>query len=172
MNKRGFSLIELLVVIAIIAVLVAFGVTNYVGVRARARDVKEKTELSQIKNALRLYYSDYAVYPGPSTTVENDFNGCGSASPPAWSCLTTCSGRFAAGGAGCDTVYMKLLPPQTEYVWKYRQTATGDDFCLWTSLENSSDTEISKSQSRCNSTCSTLYGTEITTATDYVVCAD
>ena len=47
-TKRGFSLIELLVVIAIIGILstVVFSATN--GVRAKARDVKRKAEISSM----------------------------------------------------------------------------------------------------------------------------
>ena len=167
MNKRGFTLIELLVVIAIIAVLVAFSATNYVGVRSRAKDIKKKTELSQLKNALRLYYNDYVTYPGPGTVSANTFNGCGSAAPPGADCLTTCSGSFAAGATNCDTVYMKLLPPAADYAWGYQQAAGGDDFCLWTTLENASDAEIANSQAKCAATCAL-----IAPSTDYVLCAD
>lgn len=166
-NSDGFTLIELLVVIAIIAVLVAFAVTNFVGVRSRARDVRKKSELSQMKNALRLYYNDYVSYPGPTTTAVNTFNGCGTATPPSSDCLTTCAGAFAAGATGCDTVYMKLLPPDTDYEWSYRQVGSGDDFCLWTTLENTSDAEISKSQSKCSLRCASIVSSG-----DFVVCAD
>ncbi len=164
--KKGFTLIELLVVIAIIAVLVAFAATNYVGVRSRAKDVRKKAELGQVKTALRLYYNDKASYPGPSAaTATNDLDGCGAAAN--LSCSTTCSGQFAAGGTGCETIYMKLLPPATDYAWSYRQTGSGDNFCLWATLENTSDGEIAKSQSKCSSVC-----TGITPTTDYVLCTD
>lgn len=165
--KKGFTLIELLVVIAIIAVIVAFSVTNYVGIRARAKDVKKKTELIGVKNALRLYYTDFNIYPGPATTTTNNFNGCGTASPPAASCASTCSGKFAWGTTGCDTVLMKQLPPSTDYTWSYRQMASGDDFCLWVSLENVSDADVVKSQAKCSTSCSAVVP-----STSYVLCAD
>lgn len=176
MNKRvtsyglrvtGFTLIELLVVIAIIAVIVAFSVTNYVGIRSRAKDVKKKTELMGVKNALRLFYTDFNVYPGPATTITNNVNGCGTASPPTSSCASTCAGRFAYGATGCDIVLMKQLPPATDYVWSYLQVASGDDFCLWTTLENSSDGDIAKSQAKCATSCSSFVP-----STSYVLCAD
>ena len=53
--SQGFSLLELLVVIAIIAVILAVAVANFVGARQRARDVRKKAELTQLKSALRLY---------------------------------------------------------------------------------------------------------------------
>ena len=56
--SRGFSLIELLVVIAITAALIAVALPNFVGARERARDVKRKAEMAELRNALRLYYND------------------------------------------------------------------------------------------------------------------
>jgi len=163
----GFTLIELLVVIAIIAILVAFAAANFVGARQRAKDIKKKTELQQMKSALRLFYNDYTVYPGPSSTVTNRIDGCGSDTPPASNCNAACSGQFAAGGTGCTNMYMKLLPPATDYVWSYQQRSSGDDFCLWATLDNVSDTETAKSQTKCSSICAAVVP-----AGDYVVCAD
>ena len=168
MNKsQGFTLIELLVVIAIIAILVAFVSVNFVGARQRANDVKRKGELQQVKTALRLYYNDFNTYPGPAIQSNNTFNGCGTATPPASNCLTTCSGVFGAGGTGCSNVYMKLLPPASDYTWSYRQVSSGDDFCMWTTLNNASDTEIAKSQLKCSASC-----TGIAPAGSYVLCSD
>lgn len=166
-KNTGFTLIELLVVIAIIAILVAFAVANYVGVRSRANDIKKKTELTAIKNALRLYYNDNASYPGPTTETSNTFDGCGSGSPPSDDCLTTCAGQFAVGPTGCDIVYMKQLPLASDYAWSYAQRDSGDDFCLWATLETTSDAEIANSQAKCSSQCASLVG-----AADYAVCAD
>ncbi len=167
-NKNdGFTLIELLVVIAIIAVLVAFVVVNFVGARSRAKDLKKKTELSQLKNALRLYYNDFNVYPGPAAAVDNDIEGCGNGTPASSSCVTACNGQFAAGPTQCDNVYMKLLPTATDYTWTYQQMNSGDDFCLWTTLENASDADITRSQTKCSSVCGAAVP-----ATDYVLCAD
>lgn len=165
--KKGFTLIELLVVIAIIAILVAFISANFLGARQRAKDVKKKAEFRQMKNALRLYYNDYNTYPGPSTTSTNTLHGCGSGSPPNTDCATQCSGVFASG-AGCTEIYMKLLPPASDYVWSYQQRSAGDDFCLWTTLENTSDPEIEKSHTKCSSVCPG----SVVSSTDYVQCAD
>jgi prepilin-type N-terminal cleavage/methylation domain-containing protein len=166
-KTEGFTLIELLVVIGIIAILVAFVASNFLGARQRAKDIKKKSELQQMKSALRLYYNDYNIYPGPSSSVDNRLDGCGADTPASGNCADECAGQFAAGGTGCSNVYMKLLPPATDYVWSYQQRNTGDDFCLWTTLENVSDGEIAKSQTRCNAVCGS-----VAPATDYVVCAD
>jgi len=158
-KKQGFTLIELLVVIAIIAVLVAFAVANFVGARNRAFDIKKKSELQQVKNALRLYYNDFQSYPGPASPSTNSFDGCGTATVPA-----TCTNEFVNG----TTVYMKQLPNYSPINWHYEQESSGDDFCLWTALNNKSDTDIADSQTRCVICNAVGY----TPATDYVLCAD
>lgn len=166
-KSHGFTLIEILVVIAIIAILVAFISSNFLGARQRAKDVKKKAEFRQMKNALRLYYNDYNVYPGLTTTSVNTFSGCKSGTPPNEDCVEACSGAFA-GGATCNEVYMKLLPPESDYEWSYQQRNSGDDFCLWTTLENVSDPEIEKSHDRCTTECPS----GVVPVDDYVVCAD
>ncbi|HUD19784.1 MAG TPA: type II secretion system protein [Patescibacteria group bacterium] len=160
--ERGFTLIELLVVIAIIAVLIAFAVTNYLGARQRAKDVKKKSELQELKTALRLYYNDFNIYPPDATT--NDLDGCGNATPPIASCN---SGEFAAG----TNVYMKLLPQAASYVWHYQPVGVArDDFCLWATLDNASDTDITASQAKCADSCKSAN--PALTTSDYTLCAD
>lgn len=169
--KQGFTLIELLVVIAIIAILVAFGVSNFVGARQRAKDVQRKAELSELKDALRLYYNDYSTYPSSNGTVlTGDLKGCGTGTPPSTSCAAACSGQFAAGGAspGCSTVYMKLLP--SAYTWYYMQVPSGDDYCLYTSLDNTSDKDLTVSHTKCATACSGV--SPAPSASSYEVCAD
>jgi len=48
MKQRGFTMVEILIVVAIVGILSAIVLTAFSGVRERARDVKRKTELSQI----------------------------------------------------------------------------------------------------------------------------
>ena len=65
LNNKGFTLIELLVVIAIIGILVSIVVVaiDPVAVIGRANDSKKREELSQVKNALQLYFNDHNRYP-------------------------------------------------------------------------------------------------------------
>lgn len=163
--KKGFSLIELLVVIAIMALLIGLAVPNFLGARERARDTRRKTELAQLKTALRLYYNDYNTYPATDTGVY--LKACGSAGGSR--CPVCASAEFAAGGAdGCGTTYMRSLPKiGTTSTYKYYQCTGGDDFRLKSTLENASDADVTASQSRCPAGCGTTYS-----ALDYVLCAD
>jgi type II secretion system protein G len=147
MRKRGFTLIELLVVISIIGLLAALIVVNFNAARERARDVQRKSDLDQVKKALRMYYNDNNFYPTDDV-------------------LTWGSPFQSTDG---NMVYMKLLPQDPANqgalpTYQYNQKSEGQDFCLWATLENKSDTDIAKSQARC-SDCS--VGED-----DYVVCAD
>jgi len=156
----GFTLIELLVVISIIGLLTALIMVNFNAARERARDVQRKSDMDQVKKALRMYYNDKTLYP--ETANGNKICGCDTP------CTTFEWGTtaFACGGM----TYMKLLPQDP--IWKqagdptynYTQADSGQNFCLWATLENKSDGDITKSKSRC-SACSVG-------ADDYVVCAD
>jgi len=158
--KKGFTLIELLVVISIIGILAALIMVNFNSARSRTRDVQRKSDLDQMKKALRMYYNDNSLYP--ETGTDNKIKACGNPATTTfeWGTAFSCS----------DMTYMKILPqdPTEEQVYQYQQASDGQDFCLWGSLENKSDGDIAKSQTRCAS-CVAELG-DITT--DYVVCAD
>lgn len=66
-NKKGFTLIELLVVIAIISLLATMAVGALKNSQIKARDARRKSDLSQIRKALELYYSDNGLYPQANT---------------------------------------------------------------------------------------------------------
>lgn len=146
-NKtKGFTLIELLVVISIIGVLSALGLSNYNSARERARDAQRKSDLSQIKIALRMYANDHSsLYPS-SISFGSD---------------------FAEG----SMIYMKALPndPITTKLYSYTPKPAGGpftDFCLQATLDNPSDGDIAKSQARCSTLCGTPGGSI------YIVCPD
>jgi len=148
-QNLGFTLIELLVVISIIGILAALIMVNFNAARERARDTQRKSDLDQIKKALRMYYNDNNQYP---------------TGPLRWG-----SSFQSADG---NMVYMKVLPHDPNWKqagdldYNYAQAESGQDFCLWAGLENKSDGEIIKSQSRCSS-CSNPGSNY-----NYVVCAD
>lgn len=161
----GFTLIELLVVISIIGMLTALVVVNFNNARERARDAQRKSDLSQIKRALRMYYNDHDEgYPASSG---NNILGCGAdhATACAWDGETS----WEVGSEGM--VYMKTLSQDPLYDsadsssprYSYQQGTTDQDFRLWATLENLSDGSILDSQGHCSGTWA---------SGEYVVCAD
>jgi general secretion pathway protein G len=66
-RKGGFTLIEMLVVIAIIAILTGIIITGLVGSKAKARDAKRASDLSQISLAIEQYFDRCDQYPVPNT---------------------------------------------------------------------------------------------------------
>ena len=140
-SSYGFTLIELLVVIVIIGILSSLLIVNFASSRSRARDIRRKTDLNQVKTALRLYYNDFQQYP---TNSGSQIRGCGASGN------TTCSwgGAFAT-----SETYMKSLPEDPinsgSYVYAYAQTVAGQGFTLTAYLENASDQDSAQSQIRC-----------------------
>jgi len=156
-SQAVFTLIELLVVLSIIGVLAGLLLTNFVGVRGRAADVRLKNDLSQAKKALRLYYNDYQQYPDHSSGT---MLGCGSDGSSA----CTPGGSFSAGPDA--TVYMKELPATFEYY-----SDGSDQFLMVGTLQNASDTDIAASVNKCDPANRSYFGQTIA-ATDYFVCED
>jgi prepilin-type N-terminal cleavage/methylation domain-containing protein len=174
MKRNGFSLIELLVVIAIIATLVALAIPNYVSARQRAQDVKIKSEMTALKDALRLYYNDFETYPADVGPLHASLNGCGAGGTSVCPCVSGGTSIDFATGASCDVVYMKHFPAgfglsaSSKTIFYYLESA-GNDFCLVGTLSNKSDPDIAVSQARCASVCGVSCSSS---ATHYCVCAD
>ena len=172
--KKGFSLIELLVVIAIMAVLTAIALPNFLSARERARDAKRKQEMNEMKNALRLYYNDYQMYPIAASGGIGKLNyisGCGLEGNAMCPCTSVEQNAGFAAGAACETVYMKRFPSEFGSRIYYSQFDAGNDFCLKASLENAGDPDILTSRCRCATACG-IADCNTATSTDYYVCAD
>jgi len=171
MKKKGFSLIELLVAIAIMATIMAFALPNYLGARERARDAKKKAELTQLKTALRMYYNDHQSYPATAACGGKPFSlsGCGASGTSCCPCST--SFDFAQGET-CGMVYMKKYIT-TLTGMAYFSSTDGEVFCLRIALENRSDPDLSASQLRCATACSSATHPQASCPTDnYCVCPD
>lgn len=119
----GFTLIELLVVVAIIGVLATLLMTNFVGVRQRARDQQRKSDLRQIQTALELYRSDQGAYP--------------SAPLPACNASLTNTGGTATymQKTPCDPMGSSINYNGGQYFY----TSTGTVYTLAACLENAND---------------------------------
>lgn len=170
---KGFTLIELLVVISILGVLAVLVISNVNEARSRARDVRKKDEMTQLKTALKLYYNDYFRYPAASgatcgVSAINSIKGCGTTGTSC--CPVSGCPEFAAGGTGCTTVYMNKFPTGLGDNTIAYYSDGDEHFCVKTTLENASDTDMAKSYSACSSIC-TLSGITIKN-TEYSVCSD
>lgn len=62
-SLKGFTLIELLVVIAIIGLLSSLAVVSLNSARIKARDALRMADMSEMRTAVNLYYSDHDKYP-------------------------------------------------------------------------------------------------------------
>jgi len=61
--KKGFTLIELLTVVSIIGLLSTVVLSSVNTAKAKARDATRLHNISQVKTALELYYSNFGFYP-------------------------------------------------------------------------------------------------------------
>jgi type II secretion system protein G len=66
--KKGFTLIELLVVISIISLLTSIVLASINMTKAKARDARRISDISQLRIALEMYHNDTGSYP---TTLNN-----------------------------------------------------------------------------------------------------
>lgn len=86
-NKHGFTIVELLVVVVVIGILASITIVSYVGVNARARDSKRRSDLSALEQALEMNYIKYGAYTQPEDICTDTSYGADG----------SCGG---AGGAG------------------------------------------------------------------------
>ncbi len=81
-NSRGFTLIEMLVVIAIIATLAAILFPVIGSAREKARQAQCRTNLMQLVQQLKVYRTDYGMYPPPPVYNGTRYEGGFSALYP------------------------------------------------------------------------------------------
>lgn len=124
-NKHGFTLIELLVVITIIGLLGGIGITSFIGSQKRGRDGRRQTDLSSLRDALELFYSEKGEYINTSDS---------------WEAVSTL-GAFAPDFA---PDYIKVLPSDPGgggVGYYYRSVSSAQGYCLSTKLETASGTQ-------------------------------
>jgi len=132
LRKKGFTLIELLVVVSIIGVLTTLIFANLNAARERGRDAQRKSDLHNLRTALRLYYNDFNVYP--SNNESGNILGCGANG----TALCEWGEEWTAG----TTTYMNILAkdPFENQAYRYQVDADFESYRLSACLENQSDT--------------------------------
>lgn len=123
-SRKGFTLLELLIVIVILGILAALISGNFITSLKKGRDAQRKSSLSQIQQALEMYYEDKKVYPSTSTI--------------------SFGGKFCETSACADTekVYMQLVPRDPSGKNLRYCTNGGASYQLYAALENVNDKSI------------------------------
>ena len=119
-NSAGFTLIELLVVIAIIAILASLLMSNFIGIRQRARDAQRKSDLQAIRSALEYYRADIGAYPATAS-------------------FPTCGSPLTGTVSGNTVTYIQKVPCDPTSASGYQYTLTGTSYTLRACLENLND---------------------------------
>lgn len=146
-TQKGFTLIELLIVIAIIGILSTLLMTNFIGIRQRARDAQRKSDIRQMQSALELYRADTGNYPAAGASNRLNVSACPTPS------------SFSNSG----TVYMQQVPcdPLGSSYYNsgnYYYSTTGSTYTIGACLENTADTDSTGSFAGANSSCtSSVY---------------
>jgi prepilin-type N-terminal cleavage/methylation domain-containing protein len=123
-GKGGFTLIEMLVVIAIIAILTGIIITGLVGSRAKARDAKRASDLSQIALAIEQYFDRCDQYPANITASDLTTINTGCPTSPSQVSLAN---------------FISKIPtdPSSVASYGYVTNSTYTDFVLYTTFEAS-----------------------------------
>lgn len=118
-RREGFTLVELMVVISIIMILATIVTASFGKAQEKARDGRRQVDLSSLRNALELYYSENSRY----ITTTGD----------AWANAGT-----ALTGLTAPVVYIQLIPSDPKPGWssyRYRSVSGGQGYCLAANLE-------------------------------------
>lgn len=136
-DKRGFTLIELLVVISIIGLLSSVVLTSLNSARAKARDARRISELTQLAKVIAIYYQSTNTAPAEAAGCDSshgiDAGGsCGTLAGTTWSTTAGLGGSLVTGG------YLTSLPSDPindgTYYYRYEPNISGTTdqrYCLW-----------------------------------------
>lgn len=154
-SNKGFTLIELMLVVILVSILsgIVISVVNVTALRAKSRDSQRKSDISKIRTALELYYTDNRSYP-----VSTSWINTVTAGNALVTALVPASGTRYIDVLPTDPSYIvSVASPcsldgggsaDTDYRYNYR-SSTGGSFYILTAIM-----EVATSND--DSTCSSL----------------
>lgn len=148
MKNRAFTIIELIVVIAIIVLLTGIVLGNVAAPKAKSRDAKRISDISQIRLALELYFDRCKAYP---------------------SALDIGDGTNCPSGINFGT-YMGTVPRQPGgESYGYARSSSGTDYVLYVKLESANDDVVRDGLGTPNPLGSTFPCSNAASSKDYCV---
>ncbi len=120
-KNRGFTLIELLVVIAIIGLLATIVLVSLNTARAKSRDAKRISDLTQLQLAVEMYYDENDSYPQPC----QGWSTWSGHSPD----YGNCDSNYITGLAPDFMGTLPIDPNDTAY-FGYLYTSDGNDYMI------------------------------------------
>ena len=83
-NQKGFSLVEIMIVLVILGSLIALISRNATDSLDKAKYSEGKMQISQIKDAITMYYSDCGFFPDQLSSLLEQDNKCDNWGPRAY----------------------------------------------------------------------------------------
>jgi general secretion pathway protein G len=83
-NKKGMTLIEIMIVLAIIGGIAALLLPRLTGQLDKAKQKEARIQMSQIVNALSMYYTDCGKYPTALNGLVKQDANCNNWGPEAY----------------------------------------------------------------------------------------
>jgi len=134
-NNKGFTLAELIIVVSIIGILASIIIVNVSSARAKARDVKRKTDLKTLESSLEIYANaNKGKYPQgnwdamSNSLLTNEYASSIPSDPLS-------GNNKSCGGIKCEYSYSNSLCNGTTSEPQYH-------FSLRAGLERQSDGEL------------------------------
>jgi general secretion pathway protein G len=114
-GEQGFTLVEMMVVLVIIAVLIAGGITYYLGYISRAKITKADGDIATIQASLESYYAQNQAYP--TTSADLTAAGC-SATMVTLGIITGVPYVYSVDGTGANycVATAVTVDPTKDYV--------------------------------------------------------